>query len=432
MKKIFNFLVLYSFFLFPKIPLKTSGDPQNQQGVLIGELLLIISIFVNIKDILHFLRYNKRFNKILFCLFTFFFSYIVISSLVSGLFNLYFPTNAIFYFFRIAIYFALPFVIQNSFTYSRNNTFSFYSFVRSTYVLHSLIVTLIFIYYNLKINPTIGEMLWVSEVGCRVIPLFGLAVNPFYENIFYSIGGGSSNLLATYSIFFVICVYFFEKKKSLTFLFYLIAISMILLAQSRGGVLTIALFLIFISFKNFIRSFSTLFIGLIFFVVLLFLGKEKYDEVVNVIPIFQRIETTISDGELDGSSSARIINYSEVYAIWKSNPYYILFGLGFDENLIEKITGWTLVESFFLSIIFYGGIVASLSFLLYVYIIFKFKNRSIWNQVLFMFVIINSVFNWSVTGGDFLSVAGLFPLISLATLAQNSEANIDNADTTIG
>jgi hypothetical protein len=247
--------------------------------------------------------------------------------------------------------------------------------------------------------------------------MVGLAFNPFSTDSFYSIGGGSSNLLGTWTVFFTLCVIYFEKTKTNRFIFYTFSFLLLLLSQSRGGLLSFMLTLIasfFIQkkpFSGFITMCLILF-GFIFFYFYYFSSIELSTS----LPILTRLLDSYKEGSFDGSSAARFENYFDIFKIWFSNPVYFMFGLGFDEYILLKITGWSLVESFYLSLLFCGGLISFFIFLYFAFVSYIYRNVNHWFGILFIFIFLNSIINWSITGSDILSVVGLFPILMFSTL----------------
>ena len=93
-----------------------------------------------------------------------------------------------------------------------------------------------------------------------------------------------------------------------------------------------------------------------------------------------------------------------------------LDNLGFDDNILFNVTKWTLVESFYLSLLFSGGLISFILFIFFGFKLYNQRKRNSWLSILFYFILLNSIINWSITGSDILSVVGLFPIIFLSTI----------------
>lgn len=413
MKIKFNLLLLFFLLILPKIPLSFSGERQNQQGILIGECFIFLSILINYKEIIYSII-NKHINKTILFFFSIIFFYVLNSSIVSGIYNLLFPSHALFYFFRLSIYLLLP--ISISILYKHNNTDMFwYGLIKKSYIIHGILSLLVYFYYYFKFLPSFSDSLWTSEVGYRLLPMVGLAFNPSNTDYFYSIGGGSSNLLGTWTVFFTLNVIFFEKKKYVRLFLYSFSFLLLLLSQTRGGLITFVLTLFFSFYiqKKIGSGLMTIFILVIFIFFAIYFSSFEFN---NSLPIISRFFDSYKEGSFDGSTAARFENYLDILRIWYSDPVYILFGLGFDENILFDITRWTLVESFYLSILFSGGSISFILFISFGIKLYNQRKRNSWFSILFYFILLNSIINWSITGSDILSVVGLFPIIFLSTI----------------
>lgn len=413
MKIKFNLFLLFFLLILPKIPLSFSGERQSQQGVLIGECLLTLSILFNYKDVYLFIC-NKQINKTILLFFTVIFFYVLNSSIFSGIYNLLFPSHSLFYFLRLSIYLLLP--ISISFLYKHNNSDLFwYGLLKKSYIIHGILSLLVYSYYYFKFLPSFGDSLWTSEVGYRLLPLVGLAFNPLSTDLFYSIGGGSSNLLGTWTVFFTLTVIFFEKKKYIRLLLYSFSFLLLILSQTRGGIISFVLTLLFSFFtlKKIGSGIATIFFLVLFILIAIYFSSVDLN---NTLPIISRFFDSYKEGSFDSSTAARFENYLDILRIWYSNPIYIFFGIGFDENILFNVTRWTLVESFYLSLLFSGGLISFILFIFFGIKLYKQRKRNAWFRTLYYFIILNSIINWSITGSDILSVVGLFPILFLSTI----------------
>jgi hypothetical protein len=411
----FNLFLIFSLLVLPKIPLSNIGDRQTQQGILIGEILIILSLLYNLRELVNSIK-KKKINKILFFFYFTIFFYVLNSSIISGIYNGIFPWSAIFYFLRLSIYLLLPISISILFKY-RNTDIFWYGLIKKSYILHGIFSLIVYFYYSLKFQPSFSDSLWTSEVGYRLLPMVGLAFNPFSTDFFYSIGGGSSNLLGTWTIFFTLCVIFFEKKWANRLLLYSFAFILLLISQTRGGLISLTLTLLFSFFiLKKVRS-GLITISLFLCIVFIFFSFYfSFDDINNTLPIISRFFDSYNDGSFDGSTTARFDNYFEIMQIWVSNPVYMVFGIGFDDNILFSVTKWTLVESFYLSLLFSGGLISFFLFIIFGLKLYFQRKKNSWFAVLFYFILMNSIINWSITGSDILSVVGLFPIIFLIAI----------------
>jgi hypothetical protein len=411
----FNLFLVFSLLILPKIPLSNIGERQYQQGILLGEILLILSLIFNLNDIKNSIK-NYKINKLLFFFYLFIFFYVLNSSIISGLFNGIFPSHSFFYFLRLSIYILLPSIILVLYKYNNTDIF-WYGIIKKSYIFHGFLSLSIYIFYFLKFNPSFNDSLWTSEVGYRLLPLVGLAFNPLSSDFFYSIGGGSSNLLGTWTVFFILCVIFFEEKKKNRFILYSFSFLLLLLSQTRGGLISFFLTLLFSFFilkkiRSGVITISVLFFGLFIFSSLYISSIDLN----STLPIISRLFDSYKDGTFDSSTAGRFENYFDIFQVWISNPIYLFFGIGFDDNILFYVSKWTLVESFYLSVLYSGGVLSFLFFLFFCVKVFTLRNQNLWMSILFYFILLNSIVNWSITGSDILSVVGFFPIIFLITI----------------
>ena len=414
MRYFLNYVLLFIFLVLPKFPVSSHLDQQSQQGILVGEVFLLISFMFNIKSILVGTE-EWRIQKSVLVFYAFLYFYVLNSSIVSGLLNFSFPSHAFPYFVRLFIYILLPYSIIYVYQ-KRHLDIYWYNIVKYSYLIHGLLALLVYIYYYYKFLPSFNDSIWTVEVGYRLLPLVGLAFNPFQEQWLYSIGGGSSNLLGTWTVFFVLAVHTFETRRSFRIVLYSFAFIIVSLSQTRGGLLTLILTILFTLFAK--RGFKVFGVALLLFIVGLFsVVVLFFDEWLSeYVPIFVRLSSTFTEGSFDGSTSARFSNYWDLFYEWISNPVYLISGLGFDENLLLMISGWSLVESFYLSVLFSGGLLSIALFIFFLIRIWQLRNENEWFRVLYLFLFLNSLVNWSLTGADILSVVGIYPILFSLTL----------------
>lgn len=285
----------------------------------------------------------------------------------------------------------------------------------SAYLMHYIIAMGIVVIYYVTHRPSVGDILWNYETGLRAIPLAGLSISPSHFAGLATIGGGSSNLFVSWSLAFALVVLLTENKRRGFYLF--LSFLVPLAGMSRGGILTFVLFLLYIMFLSkfypFIQKSK-----LLFFTFLITIGTSFMisNSDINIPNVFERISQTIQGGSstrFDPSTQGRFENYNLVFSAWSSNPSSILFGLGMDEEHLIKMTGWGLVESFFLQVLFCGGIIGIIILLSFFALVYLNRKRNIWFYSLWLFILFESLLMWSITGGDFYSAHVMYVIMVL-------------------
>ncbi len=396
-------MILSFFLLLPKFPIT------SKQGILPGEILLAffpIVCFLSPKEF----SFNSIKNLLLGSFVIFLTLYIFISSSIGAVVTYIFPLNGYSQFIRSLLYVQIVFIVTaKSFNYY--NSFLIFKIILNTYIIHLVVASLYFIYAFYVIQPSLGDILGTASAGARLIPLYGLTIQLGQEIPMNAVAGGSGNLLASHALFVLIAVYYFQRNSKFELILSLATVVVLLLAQSRGGVLTIIFWMLYryrfnLFYLRKVKLSSFLFILILFFIVFYIII-----ELSNFMGVFDRFSVIWDEGALDGSSLARLQNFIEVFDLWITSPLYFFIGLGFDNSIFESITKWSLVESLFLSVLFSSGFIGFFSLLFFFYQSYLVRHKNNWASILFNFLIFNSIVNWSITGGDLLGAPALFFII---------------------
>jgi hypothetical protein len=400
MLKKYSILLLFTFLIFPKIPFT------SRSGILVGEILLAIL------PLLVLLRVGKtsfslRSDKIIYIFLIFLYIYILGGSVLAAVDISIFPANATAQYVRVLLYSQLVLLVSSNAVQGLSSN-DFYRLIKNSYLAHALLSISYYVYsYNIT-QPTLADIIGTAAAGARLIPMYGLTVAPNNGLLLNAVSGGSGNLLATHSLFVLILASQFEKDRKVEAIISFFAVFSVLLAQSRGGFLTILFWLIFRGARLLHNSDKNKTMSLIYISAILSLLTLIIITLPEELGIFYRYQDIVSGEGLDGSSSARIENYREIMAAWINSPLSIIFGLGFDGDILERSTNWTIVESLFLSVLFCGGILAALMLLLFYLESYLIRGQTVWSSVLYKFLIFNALINWTVTGGDLLGPPSLF------------------------
>lgn len=384
-----DFLFKY-FLLFPKILIT------GHWGILIGEIILTIYLAA------YFFSKNViRVNSPWVVYYAFITYFILLTSLIAGVAFSYVPQHAILYYVRLTLY-AGVFLWAIEFYKKINSDYELVAKVfNRPFVIHFIICLVIMVLYYGTHSPSRSDILWGYEVGLRMIPLSGLVID-FDSFMFLKAISGSGNLLSGWALAILILNFNLGKNKTRTRMT-LIAVSAVLLTISRGGFLTIALFLVYIFFKNFNFKvnlkpflFATVFaLGLI-----IYFSFSKETPLPN---IFERLTDTYQTGKLDYSSQSRLDNYIALFEAWHQKIRYIVFGFGFDEGALYKASNQIIVESFFLEVLFCGGIIGLFALALFYIVAYLNRRKNYWYSSLWMFLVFQSIVSWTITGGDFFA-----------------------------
>lgn len=412
-----SYTILFFFLVLPKIPFGSAENQFQQQGFLLGEVsVLVYFVYAIVKrDNFQYFKFNRSLIYLLFFLFYF----LIVSSIFSSIVGpLIIPYGSLLYFIRCLLYFLLIVPVSIIYTNCKrcDPDIFFYKLFQKSFLLHFVLSLIVFLFYNRVISPDPAESLWNANVGYRLVPLFGTTFGNSGETFIYSIGGSSGNLFATWALFVLVLVDKFEKNLFNKFFYFIVALFIILLVQSRGAFLTLSFFVLirFISTRRLSLTNKAFYIFFLFFISIPFVKDIDYSSTAGLV---SRLSSTFSDGEVDVSTAGRFENYTEIFSTWKSNILFVLWGIGYDSTILEYYTGWTLVESFFLSVLFSSGFFGLILFIVFLVSLYKTKMSTKWSSVLWTFIAVNCVFNWSVTGGDFLSPVVLYIIVLCSMLS---------------
>ena len=387
-------LILKYLVVFPKIAFSENA------GVLIGEILLIVSVlrsaFLSKSSKIHY-------NLPLIAFIAFIVNYMLISSFIGAISVKIFPSVGIFYFLRIILY---VFIFQYAFKLYQtinNNRIVLQNYIIFPFILHYIFAISLPIIFQLTHNISINEVVWTTEVGYKLIPIAGMSID-FTEFFFLKvIGGGSGNLFSSWALLFIILIFNAPYKIKYKELYLILAFSVPIIGLSRGGTLTFLFYIIYllISPNKLSRRIKAYTIGA-FSCVIAFLAYLVIVFEVQ-IPILYRMTNTFSNGHFDGSTKGRFENYSIMFREWSDNIVNVFFGLGYDKAILKCRTGWSLVESFFLEVLFTGGVISFILLGVFFYSVFLLRKKNFWYGSLWQFLAFQSIFQWSITGGDFVS-----------------------------
>ncbi|MEP2670040.1 MAG: O-antigen ligase family protein [Cyclobacteriaceae bacterium] len=396
----FDFVFKY-FLLFPKILIT------GHWGILIGEIFLISYLAFSAVT-------NKKAGRstIVPVYFSFIAYYVFISSILASVGWGIIPTHAIFYMIRILLYLG---VFIWAYDYSRRvsceNAYIVKKVFNSQFIFHFFVCLLIMVVYYVNNHPSANKIMWGYEVGLRMIPLAGLIID-FNSFFFLKAISGSGNLLSTWALAIMVLNHNLGTVKSKRLIF-IICVLTVLLTVSRGGFLTLVLYIIY-SQSSGIRykvSLKSLIVLLLFVTGLI--AYFSYSQENPLPNIFDRLTNTYEEGNFDGSSQGRLDNYIILLENWISHWNYILFGFGFDEETLLLATNQTVVESFFLQVLVCSGLIGIALLFIFYYCVFKYRKQNFWFKCLWEFILFQSIIQWTITGGDFLAPHALYIVLTL-------------------
>jgi hypothetical protein len=404
----FEFFFKY-FLVFPKIQLG-GEDTYSGFGILIGEIFLILYAF-------RFLLFHRRIllNTPLVVLMVFLAYFIFLSSLLNWPFAEIFPVMSGAYYLRILLYVSL-FVF--AFNYSETDTnLIVQRFYVTPFLIQCVGGTIIVVTYYLTHNPSIGDVLWGYDTGLRLIPFAGLSFNPDAFFFLMPIGGGSANLLASWALaVLIIADQSISQRMNLVIFMVIFTVA---LSMSRGGLLTICLYLIYMSLRDWRTGGRLILVfGMLGLIISLFAYLTESENSI-FANIFTRLSDTFEQGGLDGSSLGRLENYSKILSVWIESPFFVLFGMGYDEAIMRSYTGYSIVESFILQVITSSGLIGLTGFVLFYVVVYKMSTVNLWFACLWKFLIFESILQWSITGGDFVSPHVLFVFMTFLGFGYN-------------
>jgi O-antigen ligase len=259
-----------------------------------------------------------------------------------------------------------------------------------------------------------------------MFPIAGLNIN--LNNLYFlEAKGGSGNLLSSWAIFVLILLTNSRYKHPYKRLCIIIAVLTPFLALSRGGSITVLLYLffLFLTTKR-ISAFRKMFISLLvllFFSVIFGVFKDN----ISSIPIFYRFANSISEGNIDSSTLQRFNNYGLAFQSFFSNPLHYIFGMGFDKEILTQKMQWSYIESFYLQVLFSSGLIGFALLLLFYAKIFTIRKSNELFYSLWLFIVFESIIMWSITGGDFYSPHVIFLILMTISLGREKTNYIKNS-----
>ena len=385
----FDFFFRY-FLVFPKILIS------GHWGILIGE---IVSIFF----LLAYLGSYRRISvsPLIVNYYGFVFYYVLLSSIITAFHFVFFPAHSILYFVRLIILFALFLWSKAYYQKVKSDRQLVEQVYNKPFLVHFTIGLMIMIAYYSTHSPSANEIMWGYEVGLRMIPLAGLIID-FDSFFFLKAISGSGNLLSGWALAILIVNFNLEGQRPKK-LAVMVAVTAVILTVSRGGFLTMALYLTYVFLRSFDfrLSIKTLVSIAVFGVALI--AYFSFSEETPLPNIFNRLDITYQGGELDGSSQGRVDNYIALFKSWIGHWYYIFFGFGFDERAVWLATQQTVVESYFLQVLFCSGIIGASLLALFYLLAFVSRKKNFWFKCFWEFLIFQSFISWTITGGDFLA-----------------------------
>lgn len=404
----FEFFFKY-FLLFPKIQLG-GEDAYSGFGILIGEIVLIFYL-------IRFLVFHRRIllNVPLAILIFFLFYFIFLSSLLNWPFADVFPLMSGIYFFRILLYVSI-FIFCSNYTEIDHKLLGNRFFI-TPFFLQCLGGTLIVVAYYLTHEPTMGEILWEYDTGLRLIPFAGLSINREAFFFLMPIGGGSANLLASWALGVLIQA---DQSKSERINFViLIVLLTVALSMSRGGLLTIVFYLVYMSIRDWRTGARLVLVFALFGIIIAFFSFLTEDRNSIFENVFTRLAATFGENGLDGSTLGRLENYRSILNVWIENPFFVFFGMGYDEEIMRTYTGYSIVESFILQVLTSSGLFGFAILILFYLAVYKMSGENVWFSCLWKFLVFETILQWSITGGDFVSPHVLFIFMTFLGFGYN-------------
>ena len=323
-----------------------------------------------------------------------------------------------FYFSRIILFVAIFFLIRYVSALYGQDYIVKYIFIWP-FVIHFIISFGIVFHYFLTHSPSLSYIMWGYDVGIRMLPISGLTIDPGSE-YFLIAKRGSHNILASWSVLILLLGITYEGKIKYRKWLLLIATLTPFLAMSRGGVLTVGIIWLFYFAISSKISFVNKTLLLSFFLLtalILFYGSDFLG--IAIPNIFERFSRTFEEGQFDSSTLGRFENYRILFNYWTENIITILFGMGFDPVIVRTVTSESRFESFFLQVLFNGGLFSFFWLVILFLKIYIDRKNSYWSRLLFLFVLFESFVMWSVTGADFWAPQILFLLMILFGLVSN-------------
>jgi len=409
-----SIFIFFTFLLFPKIPVT------REQGILIGEALLstlgLLSVLLIRKK-----KYFRVTGNIIL-LVSFYLFFILISSVINGITHSIFPTLSFFYFTRVIIFVFIYFLVRflcNKY----NDKFLIENLIIAPFLIHFIINLIIVSHYYITQNPSISWMVWGYEVGLRMIPISALTFD-WNSPYFLVPKSGSGNILSSWSIFILLLTLTYPEKLRWRRSIIIISTIVPFFAMSRGGVLTtliIWFYYLFLSGRLKVSDKIKL-ITLSCFLLITFSVAINYFG-FTFPNIFERVSRTFVSGRFDSSVLGRFENYTILFDFWSRSIINMVFGIGFDPNLVSEITTEKRFESFYLQVLFSGGIISLFFIILLLLNIYVQRNLNYWTNLTFLYFLFESIVMWTVTGAGFWSPQISFIMMLLFGLASMRNRN---------
>ena len=380
---------MWAYLIFPKIICGANS------GILLGELIILI-LFIKF-CYKRKINWNVSFVMIILLLFSVY--HYIFSNLINSI-NVSYGLFWFLYFVKFLLVFFIYIYVKNFNTLNSNEMLKKY--IINPFIIITIVSVVIYLIYFFLNKPNAQDILWGYSLGFRLIPVFGVGID-LQKILLKPIGGGSGNLLGTYSIIILIIASNKIKSQKKIIIIFTILVALQFLSMSRGSLLTIAVYFFwFLLFKK-KKYFTLIFIS----VAILFFCFLYKDEIF----FLRRIINTVQNGELDRSSWGRIQNYIDGYYEWSKNIITILFGIGNDSIILQEKIEWSLIESFILGTLYSDGIIGiGIYVTMFIQITIN-RKKNMYSQILFEYVFFCTLIQWSITGGDFWGPVNLYLLV---------------------
>ena len=385
--------LIYSYFTLPKIPFLGGG-------ILLLELFLPFFVINSVYKI-PFPR-NLLFSYVA----VFFYFYFVTAILVVFGDNGE-PVISFMYFIKFVMYlFLFPFLYRFVVINGFHRTLRLL-FVRPFIALFFLSLIIVLIRFLVS-PPSISETLWEYNAGARLIPIFGLIIDPNHADSFLGLyaEGASGNHFSSLAALVVLILPLMSGSRRAKVTIYLLCLLVPLLTLSRGGLSVVLM--------AFLLNAITLgkYKGLII-VCLVFIGSIVLSILFPALPnIGSRFIFLYENGiDLTILTSSRNLIWADFWRAMSNESAYI-FGLGQDPVTLYQKTGHYHAEALFFDLFFSGGIIAILLFVLFVTSVF-FLGKNGFSSLMKKFLLVQIPISWSLTGSDFFSSQQIFIFLIL-------------------
>lgn len=385
----FDFFFKY-FLVFPKIVLS------GHWGILIGEIVLVFYFFLYLST-----RKKISVSPPLASYYLFVAYYLAGSSLIAAVYFNFLPLHSILYFVRILLCSGLFLWSVEYYKKMNSDRQIIEQIYNKPFFVHFVISAIIMITYYATHSPTKSDILWVYELGLRMIPIAGLVID-FDSFFFLKAISGSGNLLAGWALAIFI-INFNSNNGGFGKRIFIVALLTILFTLSRGGFLTASIYIIYSFIRNFNFKISLRTgVAVSLSVALLFI-YFSYASETPLPNMFGRLNTTYETGNLDGSSQGRLDNYVALLKSWTTHWHYVIFGFGYDEEAVLLASKQTVIESYFLQVLFCSGLIGMVLLVGFFLLSYLNRQRNFWYRCLWEFLFFQSIVSWTITGGDFLA-----------------------------